>query len=108
MQSYYAAIVTVLAVFGMVWKMTSETKKCFDDKTRELHLDHENKMRECKDECDMARARVYQRFDEYKEHLERTHVSREVHDIKYDQLRESIDEIKGYIKKIFERMETNG
>jgi len=90
MEAYYAALATVLAVMGIVWKMNADIKK-----NCERHLKH----------CADGRDTVYRRFDEYKEHLERTHVSKEVHDIKYDQIKESVDEIKADVKELLNRGE---
>ena len=54
-------------------------------------------------ECRKSIGRVYQRFDEYKEHLEKTHVSREVHDIKYEQLKGDLKEIKADVKSLLKK-----
>ena len=51
-------------------------------------------------DCRKQINRVYQRFDEYKDHLENTHVSKEVHDIKYEQLKSDLGEIKMDVKKL--------
>jgi hypothetical protein len=65
---YIAAVVTVIAVFGIVWKMTEANKKQI--------------------------GRMYGRFDEYKAHLEESHVSKEVCGILHNQICEDIVEIK--------------
>ena len=55
-------------------------------------------------DCKKSISRVYQRFDEYKDHLEemsfKNFVTKEVHDIKYDQLKSSLDEIKSDVKTL--------
>jgi len=75
---YGAAIATVLSVWGIVWKMTQDVKKEGHD----------------------GRSTLYRRFDEYKEHLERTHVSKEVHNIQYTQIEKKMDEIAADVKTL--------
>ena len=65
----------LLATFwGIAWKMSQDTDKKV--------------------------ARMFQRFDEYKEHLEVTHVRREVCDIMHEQLRTDVTEIKKDVKDL--------
>jgi len=90
--TYYAAIGTVLSVFILVWKMTNDVRRGCD-----------KKMADCKKECDDHRTVVYRRFDEHKDHMETTHVSKEVHDIKYEQMKETMDEIKTDVKELLNR-----
>ena len=73
-QIYATGIGTAIIVIGAVWNMSNDCKKSI--------------------------GRVYSRFDEYKQHLETTHVSREVHDIKYKQLEKLLDEIKVDVKTL--------
>ena len=69
------AIVSLLAAFwGITWKMS--------------------------DAMDKKMGRMYQRFDEYKEHLEGTHVRREVCNIMHEQLRNDVTEIKKDVKDL--------
>ena len=74
---YATAVGTIVIVIGVVITMATECRKQIN--------------------------RVYQRFDEYKEHLEKTHVSKEVHDIKYDQLKSDINEIKTDVKQLLKK-----
>jgi len=46
---------------------------------------------------------MYKRFDEHKRDLRDTHVSKEVHDLKYVQLKGDIDEIKGDVKQLLRK-----
>ena len=73
-QVYAVGISTAVIVIGAVWNM-SET-------------------------CKRSISRIYTRFDEYKQHLESTHVSKEVHDIKYQQLEKTLDEIRLDVKTL--------
>jgi len=73
-QIYSIGIGTALAIIAAVWNMAEGCKRSI--------------------------GRVYTRFDEYKQHLEATHVSKEVHDIKYDQLEKLLDEIKSDVKTL--------
>ena len=73
-QIYSIGIGTAVVIIAAVWNMAEGCKKSI--------------------------SRVYTRFDEYKQHLEQTHVSKEVHDIKYDQLKASLDEIKSDVKTL--------
>jgi hypothetical protein len=43
---------------------------------------------------------VWKRFDEYKKHLEETHVSKEVCNILHNQIVEDVVEIKSDVKKL--------
>jgi len=67
-QIYATGIGTAIIIVGAVWNMSEGCKRSIN--------------------------RVYSRFDEYKQHLENTHVSKEVHELKYDQLKDALDEIK--------------
>ena len=75
---YFAAVGNVVAVWGIVWKMTSTAEKTGSD----------------------ARQVIYKRFDEYKKHLEETHVSKEVCGILHNQIVEDVCEIKADVKKL--------
>jgi hypothetical protein len=48
--------------------------------------------------------RVYQRFDEYKDHLEGTHVRKEICDLLHLQTSEDIKEIKADVKFILQEI----
>lgn len=88
MEAYYAAIATVLAVFGLVWKMTADMKKhC------EKHVE----------ECSSHRSTMYRRFDEYKKHMEGTHVSEKVCGILHEQLNKDVSEIKSDVKELLRK-----
>ena len=65
----------LLATFwGITWKMSQDTDKKV--------------------------TRMFQRFDEYKEHLESTHTRKEVCDVKHEQLRSDVMEIKKDVKEL--------
>ena len=81
MTEYWIALGTIGTIIGLVWSITSGMKKSCDNKIR----------------------RMYARFDEYKAHLERTHISREVHDIKYRELKDTTEEIKSDVKLLLQR-----
>ena len=81
MNEYVLALGTIVAVVGLAWKIAHEMKKA----------------------CDVKISRMYARFDEHKEHMEDTHVSKEVHDLKYDQMKETMDEIKTDVKELLNR-----
>jgi len=74
--NFIYTLAVVIAAVGLIWRIADSMKKS----------------------CDNKISRIYQRFDEYKAHLERTHISREVHDIKYGELKETTDEIKADVK----------
>ena len=73
-QIYAAAIATVMAVVGLVLGMAKE----------------------CKNQI----ATVYKRFDQYKQHMEGTHVSKEVCGILHNQIIEDLVELKADVKKL--------
>ena len=50
--------------------------------------------------CKKSITTVYRRFDEYKSHLEKTHVSKEVHNIQYAQIEKKMDEIAADVKTL--------
>jgi len=77
-QDYIIALSTVFSIFLLVWKMTGDMKRY----------------------CDTNINKVYNRFDEYKKHMEYTHVSKEVCGILHNQLVEDIVEIKSDVKKL--------
>lgn len=77
MEVWYAALGTVVAVFGITWKMCSNSDKKVNT--------------------------VFKRFDEYKKHLEETHVSKEVCGILHNQIVEDIVEIKADVKELLTR-----
>ena len=77
-QIYGAALATVISVWGIVWKMTADLKK----------------------EGSAKRDMIWRRYDEYKKHLEETHVSKEVCGILHKQICEDIVEIKADVKKL--------
>lgn len=79
---YATAIGTILAVIGIAWKMATDTKK-------EIGT-------------------VWKRFDQYKTHLEDTHVSKEVCGILHKQICEDIVEIKADVKKLLLMAKVNG
>ena len=81
MTEYVVALGTIVAVVGLCWKMAYDMKKSCDEKIR----------------------RMYARFDEHKAHMEATHVSKEVHDLKYEQMKETMDEIKTDVKELLNR-----
>ena len=54
-------------------------------------------------ECSRKVGVIFKRFDDYKDHLERTHVSKEVHDIKYQQLEKTLDEIRLDVKTLIRK-----
>jgi hypothetical protein len=51
-------------------------------------------------DCKKSISRVYERFDEYKAHMESTHVSKEFFALVHKQLVEDIIEIKGDVKTL--------
>jgi hypothetical protein len=71
---YATAIGTIMAVIGITWTMCGNTEKKINT--------------------------VFRRFDDYKHHLEETHVSKEVCGILHKQICEDIVEIKADIKKL--------
>jgi len=71
MNEYMIALATIVTIVGLSWKIAHQMKTA----------------------CDVKISRMYKRFDEHKTHMEGTHVSREVHDLKYDQMKETMDEI---------------
>jgi len=73
-QIYSIGIGTAVVIIAAVWNMAEGCKKSI--------------------------GRIYLRFDEYKQHLESTHVSKEVHDIKYQQLEKTLDEIRLDVKTL--------
>jgi len=77
MEVWYAAIGTVVAVFGVTSLLCSNTEKKVGT--------------------------VFKRFDEYKKHLEDTHVSKEVCGILHNQICEDIVEIKADVKELLTR-----
>ena len=77
MELWYAALGTVVAVFGVTSFMCGKTEK---------------KM-----------GTVFKMFDEYKKHLEETHVSKEVCSILHNQIVEDIVEIKADVKELLTR-----
>lgn len=88
MEAYYAAIITVLAVFGLVLKMTTDMKKhCEEHAT----------------DCEEHRSTLYRRFDEYKKHMEGTHVSEKVCGILHEQLNKDVAEIKSDVKELLRK-----
>ena len=65
----------LLATFwGITWKMSQDTDKKFGT--------------------------MYRRFDEYKDHLERTHTRKEVCDVKHEQIANDLTEIKKDVKEL--------
>ena len=77
MEVWYAALGTIVAVFGITWKLC--------------------------DKSDKKVGTVFKRFDEYKKHLEETHVSKEVCGILHNQICEDIVEIKADVKELLTR-----
>ena len=73
-QIYAVGIGTATAVITVVAKMSNDYKKSI--------------------------SRVYDRFDEYKQHLESTHVSKELFSIIHKQLVVDISEIKADVKQL--------
>jgi len=73
-QIYSIGIGTAVGIIGMVTVMAAECKKNI--------------------------SRVYERFDEYKQHMEETHVSKEFFALVHKQLVEDIIEIKGDVKTL--------
>ena len=70
-----APMLGILATFwGITWKMSQDTDKKV--------------------------TRMFQRFDEYKNHLEGTHTRREVCDVKHEQLTRDVSEIKKDVKDL--------
>jgi hypothetical protein len=78
---YVVALSTLVAVFGMVWKMTSDMRKHCEDRI----------------------GGMYKRFDQHKERIEETHVSKEVCTILHNQLVEDIHEIKSDVKQLLRK-----
>ena len=74
---YATAIGTILIVIGIAWNMSKQINT------------------------------VWKRFDQYKQHLEDTHVSKEVCGILHKQILEDICEIKSDVKKLL-LMQKNG
>ena len=52
------------------------------------------------DNCKKSISRIYERFDEYKLHMESTHVSKEFFTLVHKQLVEDIIEIKSDVKTL--------
>ena len=77
MEVWYAAIGTVVAVFGVTAMLCGKTEKKIGT--------------------------VFKRFDEYKKHIEETHVSKEVCSILHNQICEDIVEIKSDVKELLTR-----
>lgn len=74
MEVWYAAVATVVAVFGVTFTLCSKTEKKVGT--------------------------VFKRFDEYKQHIEETHVSKEVCGILHNQIVEDVVEIKSDVKQL--------
>ena len=74
---YATAIATIMVVIGVVITMATECKKQIGT--------------------------VYRRFDEYKDHIEKTHVSKEVCGILHHQICDDINEIKRDVKELLKR-----
>jgi chromosome condensin MukBEF ATPase and DNA-binding subunit MukB len=72
------ALGMVTIITGVAWKLTYEVR----------------------DHCDGAIKRMYERFDEYKEHLESTHTRREVCEVLHKQLTLDVAEMKADIKSL--------
>ena len=69
---------SLLATFwGITWKMSQDTDKKFGT--------------------------MYRRFDEYKDHLERTHTRKEVCDVKHEQIATDLTEIKKDVKELLKK-----
>lgn len=79
------AVGLVATVSGMAWKMTTEVR----------------------DHCDIAQKRMFERFDEFKGHMETTHTRREVCEVLHEQLRADITEMKSDIKEVL-KISRNG
>jgi histidinol dehydrogenase len=78
---YGAAIGTVLAVWGIVWKMTESIKKEGND----------------------ARSVLYRRFDEHKEHVDKNFVSDKICALINKQMKEDLTEIKADVKSLLKK-----
>ena len=52
--------------------------------------------------------RQYDRFDEFKEHIEGTHTRKEVCLVIHDQLKDELKEIKSDVKEILKKVKFNG
>ena len=76
-QIYAGGIATAMVIIASVGKMANDCKKSIQI--------------------------VYKRFDDYKEHLERTHVSKEVHNIQYAQIEKKMDEIAADVKTLIKK-----
>jgi len=74
MEVWYAALGTVVVVVGITLTMCGKTEKKVGT--------------------------VFKRFDEYKKHLEDTHVSKEVCGILHNQIVEDVVEIKADVKTL--------
>lgn len=46
------------------------------------------------------RSRIYERFDEERDEVERVYVRKDVHNAKYDAIEKDVTEIKGDVKKL--------
>jgi len=73
-QIYATAIATVLAVMGVTRAMCAKAESKVDT--------------------------MFKRFDDYKHHLEETHVSKEVCHILHNQIIEDLCEVKADVKKL--------
>jgi len=78
---YGTAIGTVLAVWGIVWKMTESIKKEGVD----------------------ARSVLYRRFDEHKDHVDKNFVSDKICTIINQQMRQDLAEIKADVKTLIRK-----
>jgi len=83
---FFAPLVTGLGLLGTFWGITWKMGQDTDKKV----------------------GRIYQRFDEFKDHLEETHTRREVCEIQHKQLKEDLNEIKSDVKAILKRIKFNG
>ena len=78
MEAWYAALGTIVVVIGVTLTMCGKAERKVSE-TKQV---------------------LFKRFDEYKKHMEETHVSKEVCGILHKQICEDIVEIKADVKKL--------
>ena len=88
---------TLLGVFGLVYKMTSDMRKYCEVGMKALDEKREEGLKS-----------VYKRFDQYKKSIEESHVSKEVCGILHNQIVEDVVEIKADVKELLGRIPKSG
>ena len=94
----WIAVATLLlggigATIGAVWTISNKIRDietATDKKLKEARDHHEKQLKEAQSEGDMKRDRIYNRFDEYKAHLESNFVRRDMCGLMHDETSKAV------------------